>query len=488
MWILSFLLLLNSELFAAKDVTVIGWPIRELEGETPPIALGDDAVYGRQACPALTRLNLREKKSEPLVIRSVQTSDSQKTWEYELRSGIFWWSGHEVTPADIKSYIETSLSSVVKERSGGVWEVPAFNVKVKDHHVTVTFKEEPSFGPYIFNGVPLSRPVKGTQQPKFECVGWYRIAMSGERLTLRPTSHYVKQKELPTLAFLPTKSAKITGSKMEFSYASARAAIPSKRSPETPPVCERGLDLPYSLMIAWNLNAYPLNNLAFRRSLDKLIPRASLASGGAALLAVASSGLVPHNHPGYLPTDSLAEFDIKGAASELAKAGFERKGADGPRTDQHGKPLALKIKSQVGSSGLIEKVLQDVFSAVGISIVFVPDSTKPDDVHGTLGAYDLDWPRVSLIANFHSKSSGLYPFNLIKDENLDQWLDEYARSITQLTPRLETLGKIQKRISEIIPVTVLLQQRACFDISGGFNLPKGEVNTLNPDWFREILM
>src|SRR4051794_19194181 len=98
---------------AADTVDVVGWPLPDLQAPAPRLDAGDDPIYGRQACPPLTRLNLAQRKSEELLLKKVvvEFSDASRgsVWRLELRPGLFWWSGAPVTADDAAKYVKTVL-------------------------------------------------------------------------------------------------------------------------------------------------------------------------------------------------------------------------------------------------------------------------------------------------------------------------------------------------------------------------------------------
>jgi hypothetical protein len=183
------------------------------------------------------------------------------------------------------------------------------------------------------------------------------------------------------------------------------------------------------------------------------------------------------------------------ASKELGKLGYKRKAGDTPRLGLDGKPLRLVFGTTNSSAGLVEKVLADAFTAIGIGVEFVgPDKLKgkTGSLAGVLTGVTLEWPRSDLLLNFHGglKNSPLqsYPFWPLPDKELDQELEAYALSLTTATPDFSLLSRIHARLFDLEPVTVLMQHKACVEAGGNLAEKLKAVSIKDPDWFRRIVL
>lgn len=471
----------------ASAVNVIGWPLPDLSGEKPNLAIGDDPVYGRQLCPPLTRLNLMQKRSEELLLRRATASGN--TWRLELRPNLYWWDGSPVDSRDLAEFVTTELASIVKTRSGGVWAEPKFRVNRADEFsIAVEFSGPPPFGPYIFNGAPFFRKQAGDKEGvSFECAGLYRPRREDFGLALLPNAAYKSNKSLPDL-HLYREGVKVpVGPKtMELLYPKELSVSPKERPPGSSSGCARTLDLPFATMVVWNPHLSPTASADFRRTLTQLIPRGALVSAGANTLADVASAPIPRQHPGYNTSIPTRPFDMKAAAGQLSRLGYVRPAASATRLGPDSKPLKLVLLSRTGH-GLAEKVIVDAFSAVGIKVIAKTKLSEGEQPDGVLAAFSLDWPRVSFLANLHSRSKSDGTFWPLKDHELDKAMEDYGRSLTTSSPDFSLLGRVHKRLADLEPMTVLVQHKACVVSGPDLRLARGSLNQRDPDWFRELL-
>ncbi len=482
---------------SSESIEVVGWPLPDLKQAEPALSLGDDAVFGRQVCPPLTRLNLSRRDSEPLLVRRAgeDFNDSHgAVWRFEPRAGIFWWQGAAVTNKAVAAFLEHALPTVVAARGAGVWTVPDHKVTVdKDGSVAVHWTKAPAFGPFVLNGMPFYRAVadaKANAGVKFECAGLYRPKQIADgMLTLEANPAYSFKKPLPALKMFSSDAApkRAAGDRFELKFAEDLPATPDKRAPDDL-LCQQTLDLSYATMIVWNTQAGPAADKNFRRLITQLIPVTDLASAGAARLAEGGPGLVPRLHPGSVaPRKEGARYNLKAVSDGLNKIGLKRKTAASPRLGADGKPLNLLFAVSPGSTGLVEKVIADALTAVGIGVTFKPLVTAGKATDGVLSTFSLDWPRVSFLGNFHTHAKVQSPFKALGNPELDKKLEAYAQTLTTDKPDFALLGAIQTQLQDLEPATVLLAHKACIAANGGIKLGKRGVDARDPDWFRQFL-
>ena len=163
--VFSLFLFLKLSDLSAKTIHIYGWELPsfpEKGQNTSPAYLEDEAILGRMTCPALTRVSLKKKKSETLLLKKITTSpskDKDSVWKYQwvfyLKEGLFWWSGDVVHSKDLARFIHSQIPKLWKRKLLSQVKLPQFKVQSKKNEVRVLWKQQPRFGPYLFNGVPF---------------------------------------------------------------------------------------------------------------------------------------------------------------------------------------------------------------------------------------------------------------------------------------------------------------------------------------------
>ena len=186
-----------------------GWTTPPTESwNTPPEWFSEDPLLGRMSCPPLSRVLLKDKKSDPLLLRSVTSEDGGKLWRFTLRSGLYWWDGKGVTHADLVHFMHENLAAAVKAKSGGLWQLPPYTITSHPEGIEVRFSQAQPVGPYLFNGIPLWKPVAtpSTSELPFQCVGTYKLRKGDPAgdFTLHAVAQYgVRTHELRVTNHLP---------------------------------------------------------------------------------------------------------------------------------------------------------------------------------------------------------------------------------------------------------------------------------------------
>lgn len=487
----SAVLIATTAMGVAVPIEVKGWPLPDLSTEAPPVELGDDPVIGRQICPPLTRLNLSQRRSEDLLLRRISetSSSGQMTWTLEVRSGLFWWGGDQVTSEDLVKYLETALPQLVQERGAGLWLTPPFRVRSDSpFRITVTWETKPVFGPYILSGAPFYKSAtSGSTGLRYECVGLYQPKRTGDHLVLIPTKAYKSAHEMPEIRLYEAGGLAGTGTTRSVEFRSAYE-IPAESLGNDPQnSCRVSVDLSVATMILWNTQAGLMKDRKLRQILTQLTPRGALVRSGTSSLAEISSNLVPKDHPGYNTRLPLRNFDMRAAFDSLDTLGFKRRVPGGLRYGADGQILELLILTQQSTVGLAEKVMSDAFTAAGVGVRFASAPTMERSPDGILSSFSLDWPRSNLLGNFHSGVRNTAPFWTLGDKNLDTALEDYAASLTSATPDFSKLIKVQELLYDLEPATVIFQHKACM-IAGPGLRPFGKAVSLkDPDWFRQLL-
>ncbi|MDD9952660.1 MAG: ABC transporter substrate-binding protein [Zetaproteobacteria bacterium] len=480
------------------DIAVSGWnhsPI-SLEGTAPPEWLGNDPVIGRLLCPPVSRVLLDEQRSDGLIFSKVSVSHpdtNQPTWNYHLRTGIYWWDGNEVSPKDLADFYQANITSVVAHISGGTWKVPPHKITASDKIISIKWQDKPSFGPYIWNGVPLyrSRPQTDTNHPyAWECAGIYRPQSTpGSNFNLEPTPGYLS-KRVP-IVFHPKTTPtepKIAKRTLHFRMPEEFGVDPSTRPPTKPVQCTNPILTPFVTGILWNPGRTMIQNPEVRKALTMLLPRKTLLESGAGYAGAMLPTLIPKIHPGHPREIQELPFSLVKSSEILTKLGYIRPKGDRERLNKKGKPIELKFATLLPKPGIVEKVIADTFLSIGISVEFFPVQAKipnTQDFDAVLLGFRLPWPEMNLLPSMHPDSKLALPFTLKKDDTFIAYLEDYARSMTQEQVEPQKIAPIIQFLTETEPVSILMQHRACL-IDSKYN-KLAPIREQNPDWFRKII-
>jgi hypothetical protein len=349
--------------------------------------------------------------------------------------------------------------------------------------VDVEFQTPPEFGPGILANWPLFRKAQSPSPTSIECVGEYAIesALSDE-IVLRSRS---KATKIRLTARKP--GAVANGFKrVRFQSALDFGGTPWVRMSDEPVKCP-AIDLPIFMLLSWNHELWPTNIREFRSILTQLTPRGELLRAGAGHLGELVSGPILRGHPGYNKSVLVRPYTVQNSLSELERLGFGRPSPDQTRRDANGKELSLRIHVSDETSGLVDKVIFDAFHAVGIKIERTSGEVRPEMVHGKLmGVFavsnEFDW-----LPLLHSKAAKSILLPGPKDSKLDGILENYAKSISNLAPNHQFLREIHRRIFELEPFSLLLNNRACIETDFTINAQLLENSPTDPEWLLKIL-
>jgi hypothetical protein len=505
---------------ASATIHVTGWPFRfpgdPSKGDLPYAA---DGAFGRLACPSLTRLDLKGRKSEPLLLRDVEV-ESPTHWRLVLKSGLFWWSGKPVEGLEFVSFLRENLCLAVAATTGGDVSCPAFDIsetpsspKGSGPSVRLVFKEQPDFGPYVFNGLPFYRPLASdsskTSAPAvsaalskdgptkvpvgmnvgFECAGLYSYGQVHDGvMELVPSRGYPATKRAPirihaTSATL--KSGQAGSPLLAFSFASDLNKGQK---------CTRDSYFPSVVGILWN-DASPSGLVAssqVRKALTQILPRGELSRAGSQGLGELVTSVIPRQHPGYNQALRIRTYSVEDASAAFDRYGWLRATADSPRLDKKtGKPVVLHLAmaDQSGAKGsdLLQKVIGDSFALVGIQTTFVARGDA--QVDGVVGNFSVGWPDVNFLAAAGRKTSQNAPSwqtsALFRDAGNIRLLKSYALSLTTARPDFSLLQKIHERLYDAELFSPVFQVGVCVERSLKSST---RPDFADPDWFRSLVL
>ncbi|MCX6129962.1 MAG: ABC transporter substrate-binding protein, partial [Proteobacteria bacterium] len=247
------------------------------------------------------------------------------------------------------------------------------------------------------------------------------------------------------------------------------------------------IDTPIFTVIAWNPNGPVTGDARFRRAMTHLIPRGALLRAGTGHLGDLVSAPILRSHPGYNRRLLVPNYDPQKADTILNELGYKRTPEEGFRRNPEGQALEIKllVRNSAGS-GLLRKVLDDGFRALGIKLKFIDESEGVPD--GLLTGIMGSWPDSDLGPWLNSRQSeSIWPWRY-QDAKLDEALEAYARSLTEASPNFGLLEKVHELVYKLEPFSVLMQHRVCLDAQWPEKrLPPGEITLRDPEWFRNFI-
>lgn len=475
----------------AAAVVISGLPYTHTGGGLPePTHVADDAILGRLACPALSRLNLQKKQSEPLLLRSV-TQPKGTEWRFVLKTGLYWWNGDSVSSQDLSTFLKGAICPAASRKLGSSITCGAFKIDSSeqgaDHApvATVTWSSPPEFGAFVLNDVPLQRTGKdGTK----ECAGLYRFDRDDHgALNLSPTPGY-RQKR-PHLTILDRANSKlIQRTDWEFKYATDVDKHDSCRTPSL---------FPGVVGILWNDRAESLVGSIpeIRKALTQLMPRGDLLRAGANSMGDLVASFLPSQHPAYHPVTKVLSYDATLASKTFEKHGWARLRADGPRLDRKTQqPVILNlavIGEQSQGTELLQKVIGDSFALVGIQTNFIPVKgaalEQPATWDGAIGFFASDWPSVNMLDA--SKNLPLVRLftrsKIFEDDEHRRLTRDYALSLTTTKPDFEKLKQLHQKWQAAEVFSPVFQVGICASHRGR---SVRRIDFSDPDWFRSLVL
>lgn len=462
-----------------KTIKVAGWPLNV--STLPEALLSRDPLLGNLVCPALSRLNLLELRSEPYLLQKIEQRDDR--WILTPRLGLKWWDGNNVTLSEMEEFLKAELPSAVQREGFGRWKLPAMSFVQESGKLVIQWKSSPDFGPYVLNQIPFSK-VNDTNrwQVPFQCVGSLQPDFERERLYFKPHEDTAK------LAWLSDVNVEIKSSEgpyVAFRFGEDLHPSGHKRQLDEALVCSQPLDTPHITLIAWNPNSIWAKEPKFRKSMTHLLPRGALLRSGAGSLGDLVSGPLLRSHPGYNTNLKVPSYDPLLADKLLNSLGY-RRSEDGYRRTAEGQLIELKILvSDFEGSTLLRKVLDDSFRALGLKTIFTQN--PGEKVDAKLTSIASSWPDANPSRFLHSQASKTpWPWRY-SDQPLDQALDHYAVSLTHEKPDFRLLEKVHELVYKLEPFSILMQHRACVDIQLGKSAKAPQkVSLRNPDWFSDL--
>lgn len=447
--------------------------LRRYHENPKSLLYGGDTVLGRITCPVLTRRNLKQRMSEPLVLRSSSLDPDRKLWELGLRKGLFWWSGKQVRPEDVRDFLVKQLANIVDKKGAGLWRLPRFKVEIpKPTTIHIQWDELPVFGPYIFNEVALFRPTSAG----FECAGHYALpqlaGVSEQQLSVMLQKNPGYRFSRPDIVV--SKSRALDANTKPF--ASALTVMFEREDQAIARRCDYLFDHGY----AWLVTPVDKNMLSAdnprRAYVGQLLDRARTHFRG-------KSAEPKSEHK------KTTGVDGKGALHQVAKdessAGLSSwlTGPSKPEASMKNGAGALHIASDDAAAA---KVFFDLFLMFGVRTHLTDASVADVQVR----RLEVHWPTVDYLTRFHSRSSAsLFPKHPHK--HLDKDLEAFALAATQAKLSGLSERQIRHRVEEAFGAVIMRPKAFCIAHKNAKHrgrLAKRRLSTRHPDWFRKAYL
>ncbi len=456
--------------------TIYGWPLAEKVLDE--IILNQDALMATYVCPSLSRLNLKTGGSEPVLLSKISTVNKDQIWTLTLSDKARWADGKPLTVSDLESFVTTELSPLVDKVLGPNIKAPKFSTEKNEKSLIITFESAPGFGPYILNRSAFYRRVEG----KVECAGSLRAREEGKDLVLEGKIGE-KPKKLVLSRQFP-KSDTSDGA-LYFKFGNELHPPSWERQIEEELTCKLPLDLPMMTMIAWNPEGRYTKVEEFRRAITSILPRGALLRAGAGSLGDLISAPILRVHPGYKKSILVMPYDLKKADAILNAMNLVRSEKDGYRRTATGEVLEISIATDPSqNAGLLRKILDDSFRALGMRLNMVTDKSKAD---GILTGIQGNWPENDLAPILHSnQSQKVWPWRY-NFPDIDTALTDYNLSLTQPKPDFALLSKIHELVIKREPFSVLVQHKSCMQYGKGVKAAQSQPNVRDPDWIRAAI-
>jgi hypothetical protein len=470
----------------STELTVIGWKddIDVGRKDQPSRALIQDALIGRQACPALARLNLVTKKYEALLLKSLPVvSDGGREWKFSLRAGLRWWNGKAVSQEDFAEFILRTGRELAK---GENLPEPQMDAHERDV-IKLRWKSAPGVGVYALASQALWRAYPSGPVVNYECVGLFRFdsPKEGEKVALQLNEGY--DAKYTRISFLNESP------KGPFSHSVRFELLPGS-STKNEDSYKQEIDLPVVTALVWNPNSKEVSLPLVRQALTQAIPRGEIVRTFLGERATLLSGPFLRIHPGYDSSISVIPFNLNEAAQKLTQSGMIQSSPSHPRVNSKGAPIAIRIltlKDQ--NSELLQKIIGDSYASLGLSVDFseVKESElgrEMDKADGILTQVLLDWPtgELSFFGPQANPSTKNFSFYRPSDKSLESLVASYSSELSFGRFDINNLHKIHRRVSELEPWSIVVGHKACVTFSSTISGISPRLS--DNDWFRKILL
>ncbi|MCX6544437.1 MAG: ABC transporter substrate-binding protein [Acidobacteria bacterium] len=394
------------------------------------------------------------------------TQPDATTYMVQLRRGVRFHDGHELTSADVAYTFNSFLDPAFASPRKGAYRLLK-SVRAVDRYVVEFVLQEP-FGSFPVNLVMPIVPDGAGSALKNQPIGTgpYRFVrhVADDYVELAAFDAYFegapRNKGL-LLRVVPDDMMR----GLELQQGSADLVVNDlapdlvhqfRSSPTLRVVTSAGTDYAY---VGINLRDPVLRDRRVRQALCHAIDRQAIVDYLRRGLALPASGVLPPMSWAFEPGVRQYGFDPARAMALLDEAGYRDPDGDGPRSR-----LALTLKvSSTEFNRLQSSVIQESLRRVGIALdvrSYEFATLYSDVLRGNFQLFTLQWVGVSdpdmLRRVFHSKQMPPIGFNrgFFSNAAVDDLIDRATRSIDD-TERRELYGDVQRLVAEEAPYVSL---------------------------------
>lgn len=392
------------------------------------------------------------------------TSD-YKTYRVELRRGVRFHDGHELTAKDVVYTYNSILDPQTASPLRGGFRI-LDSVSAIDPYTVQFVLKEPS-GAFIVNLVAVMIVPDGADRSLRDHpvgTGPYEFVSfaADDRLTLKafrdyfegpPRNNGITLKVVPDDIMRGLELRKhasdlvVNDLAPDIAYQLQKEGLKLTTTP--------GLNYQY---LGFNLRDPILRDVRVRHAIGYGIDRQSIVQYLRRGLATASVSMMAPSNWAFEPDVFDFEYDPGEAKRLLDEAGYQDPDGDGPRPRLS---LSLKVSSATEFNRLQSAVIQQNLRQVGIDLdvrTYEFATLYADILKGNFQMYTLQWaggatadPDI-LRRVFHSQQVPPAGFNRghLNDPELDLLIDEATRA-TDPAERRVRYGKVQQRVAELAP-------------------------------------
>lgn len=480
---------------AASYLKISGWHLPWPEDSpSPPDWLGQDPIIGRLTCPPLSYVNLSEARSIPLLLKKVTEKPNlvmgsiRSSWSYELRSGLYFWDGTPVTAVELKDFLVQNLAPWIARQTGGsVGGVPEFTAEITGTStVTVKWREEPAFGPYVMNNAPFYNAAssEGKGEGRYQCAGLYQPRKDPEALVLAPVRAYGSN--APSLVFTDSGGEEPAFNlqlRIDAGPPDPTDALGGKQADGDS--CRIKAEAPIATILFWNPQGPNASRIELRSVYDAILE--------AALRPLNTSNA----YNGLLPAILRAEQDQTRGGSALGRSpaqrllalGYARPSTADKLKGQDGKSPGFVIKLGVTLDADVQSTLKQAFLKEGIELQFSGrDAADAPDAY--LSTVVLPQGNQNYLPLFHSTArSGEALSWRQADKGIDRLLEAHLAETSGESMSFASLRDFEKMARSNLAYSVLFRYRLCIDTRRQVT-PAGDRAAAHLDfnWFKEMLL
>ncbi len=356
----------------------------------------------RLTCPGLTEFNPKTYTHTYPLLNFLRKLN-EKTWELQLKDGLHWWDGVEVTNADLESFLRNIL---VKEVGlFYVASIPKFRFerlseKPDSKTLKIYWDQKPPFDLYFLSNFPFFRMIKNSQ--KIQCVGLF-------------------QPEQGNFNSLMSRA------KSRFNKIILQSEVTKK--------CKDFHLVPEFSVIIWPKEVF--SSAQDRAKLTELIPRGEFLR-------------TLHGNHGDLVSGPISKSFL-GYDSGLKVRPYRHSFFDGKKS------LGLTFSQDFNP--LDKKFFSDIFLQSGFAI---SENVESKTVFTTLKLLDLQF---DLLDFLHSNQEFTNKYTIVSHRDFDKLLEDFRRSLSTKSPDFSMLKKIHREFFRLEPFTVLMQKQICLEFS-----------------------